>query len=875
MKRPIVSVLIPICNVENYINECLNSVLNQTLKDIEVICIDDGSTDSSLQKLQVFADKDTRVHIIQKKNTGYGNSMNIGLEKTTGIYISIIESDDFIDPKMLETLWNLSENGTIDIVKGNFWDFYGENGKRTAIKNRERAALDSFTKKFTISENSDLLWGHPSVWSAIYRADFLKQNNIKFIEAPGGGWVDNPFFFETSLAAKSIKWTKEPLYYYRKTNPTSSSNHQPDLTLPLRRMIDNIDVVEKYHCQDEHSLKLIYARALMYLYGVLPESSYSSQKDSIRHYASLLFSRLKESVVINNFNLQDQKLYYTYLSPFDRLIKAKKKVLIYNWIQFDNPYGIGGGVNIYCRNLVETILKMRPDIDVYFLSSGWAYDASKTNCYVRGTNNIYWDRCRTFEIVNSPVPAPQALIVNEPNIAIKNTELCRVFKEFINNNGPFDAIHFNNIEGLSLDCLNIKKDYPVSQLIFSLHNYIPFCVHGFYFDRCKKINCRPNHLESDCQKCIKSNNRSDITQELYRRAKNGQSGKKTFEAKEWITSLDFEKLDYFYESNNYTNFCKECIMAINHNMDTVLAVSNRVKKIASENGFDINKLQTSYIGTKVAEYAIQNHNIGLKGEYFKLAYLGSDIHVVEKGYGFLLESLKDLEKTVASKVDLFLTTTNGNEAEMKAVLKNFHSVTIKKGYSHAELGSILHDVDLGVIPVLWEDNLPQIAIEMVAMGVPILCSSYGGASELCESELFKFQGGDKKKFLEKLTTFINNPSLLSEFWEHNMELVTLNKHWEEMEKFYKVESRPEEITVSFEDFILLQKENDFLRRNFGLGLNEAQDIQNSWSYKIGRMITYMPRKFIKILRYVRKHGIAYTFKRALYLMKYNTVHKNI
>ena len=107
------------------------------------------------------------------------------------------------------------------------------------------------------------------------------------------------------------------------------------------------------------------------------------------------------------------------------------------------------------------------------------------------------------------------------------------------------------------------------------------------------------------------------------------------------------------------------------------------------------------------------------------------------------------------------------------------------GYNHNELRTILKNVDLGIIPVLWEDNLPQVAIEMVANGVPILCSSFGGASELCKSDLFKFNGGDEKDFVDKLSVFINNPELLKEYWPNHPPLVTMKKHTEDLEQYYK------------------------------------------------------------------------------------------
>lgn len=107
MANPKVSIVIPIYNVERYLRQCLDSVVNQTLKDIEIICVDDGSTDSSPDIIKEYVDKDPRVKVITKPNSGYGNSMNRGFDMAEGEYIGIVESDDYADPDMFENSMRL------------------------------------------------------------------------------------------------------------------------------------------------------------------------------------------------------------------------------------------------------------------------------------------------------------------------------------------------------------------------------------------------------------------------------------------------------------------------------------------------------------------------------------------------------------------------------------------------------------------------------------------------------------------------------------------------------------------------------------------------------------------------------------------------
>ncbi len=116
-----VSILVPVYNVEKYLRQCMDSLVNQTLKDIEIICIDDGSTDSSPVILDEYAEKDVRVRVIHKSNAGYGHSMNIGLRMARGEFIGIVESDDFADLEMFERLYIIAVEKNVEFVRSNFW----------------------------------------------------------------------------------------------------------------------------------------------------------------------------------------------------------------------------------------------------------------------------------------------------------------------------------------------------------------------------------------------------------------------------------------------------------------------------------------------------------------------------------------------------------------------------------------------------------------------------------------------------------------------------------------------------------------------------------------------------------------------------------
>lgn len=218
--QPKVSVIIPIYNVEKYLRECLDSVVNQTLKDIEIICVNDGSTDSSAAICDEYAAKDPRVKVIHKPNAGYGHSMNRGLENATGEYIGIVESDDFAELNMFESLYNHAKLHEADVVKSKFWLYWST----PEVKNEkfENVGKYPINKITNAKSNPDIILSVSSIWSAIYRKDFLDRRNIKFLESPGASYQDTSFCFITAAAADRVFFTDEAFLHYRQDNENSS-----------------------------------------------------------------------------------------------------------------------------------------------------------------------------------------------------------------------------------------------------------------------------------------------------------------------------------------------------------------------------------------------------------------------------------------------------------------------------------------------------------------------------------------------------------------------------------------------------------------------------------------------------------------------------
>lgn len=216
---PKVSILVPIYNVEKYLRECLDSLITQTLDDIEIICINDGSTDSSADILEEYRLKDPRIKVISKSNSGYGHSMNIGLNNARGEFIGILESDDFADRHMFMELYQIAKKFDAEVVKSDWYNYW--TSKATSIK-QGKIAVKKANRLINAKEDKSLLKIQPSIWSAIYKRDFLKDNDIRFLETKGASYQDTSFNFKVMMSAQRVVLTPKSYVYYRQDNINSS-----------------------------------------------------------------------------------------------------------------------------------------------------------------------------------------------------------------------------------------------------------------------------------------------------------------------------------------------------------------------------------------------------------------------------------------------------------------------------------------------------------------------------------------------------------------------------------------------------------------------------------------------------------------------------
>lgn len=454
-----------------------------------------------------------------------------------------------------------------------------------------------------------------------------------------------------------------------------------------------------------------------------------------------------------------------------------KKILFYNWCPVDSK--AGGGVTIYQRNVITRLLNTN-QYEIYCLNSGMTYTTSaKTE--IKARTSEFGDQVKCFEIVNSPVLAPGEQSIRNLRKYLNDESLYRLVKAFIEDNGGFDVIHFNNLEGLSLKVLSLKECFPETKFIFSVHNYFPVCCSVHLWQKCEDgsaHNCsKASHLE--CVKCCSGL----LNYNLVRFWRCYPNVRGLYRVLKLISTLCPDQED----ASLYERFEKETIGALNRYMDCILAVSHRVKDIIVKHGANPEKVCVSYIGTNVADSPMGKCNADPYADVFHMVYMG--YMRKDKGFYFFLEALKQIPEEAAKHMGVRIVARHSeNDTEelraIHALKEKYKTVELINGYNKDNQRELLQGMHLGVVPVLWEDNLPQIAIEQIAYGVPILPSDLGGASELCQDDRFVFRAGDYDDFVDKVMYLYNNRESLVDFWNHTMTLMTMERHLEELKSYY-------------------------------------------------------------------------------------------
>ena len=477
---------------------------------------------------------------------------------------------------------------------------------------------------------------------------------------------------------------------------------------------------------------------------------------------------------------------------------APLKILIYNYAQPGE--GEGGGVSIYQRNLASALTGLGHS--VILLSSGMRYSIRGSHVSLRRMDDEKYLRA---DLVNSPVVAPA--LATFYDLASYYTsegldhlpELLR--KEF----GDIDIFHFQNVEGLTYRVFTgIRSSFPDARLIYSVHNYNLICaqVHLWFQDQDVCVNYQNGY---NCTRCLINEERRPhhqtvrpfevlitsqlglprthlavrVTRRLLRIAvqKTEIIVKRGFRLKEGRSSLTLDP-------NVYRIFRQRNVELCNQVFDQVLAVSKRTSDILSAYGVRPSRMAVSYIGTSHKSAFLKAKKI----ESFEVLHLGYFGYARrDKGFFFFLDALESLPANIASQVELTVAASIKSAkvlTRLKTLRSRLRSVNYYNGFTHATLDRIIAPVNLGVVPVLWEDNLPQVAIEIVSRGIPILTSDRGGAGEIASNPDFSFKAGDVLSFNERLQSIVTGDLSLKAFWDSSIRIFSMEEHVADLMHFY-------------------------------------------------------------------------------------------
>lgn len=283
----------------NYISQCMQSVISQTLKNIEILIIDAGSTDGTREILEEYALKDDRIHIVLSDKKSYGYQVNMGIALAKGEYVGIVDTDDYIMPEMYEKLYNCAKMYDLHYCKGMSEAFvdihgYGRLTQPMPIFGDNEKIIDKIIVPGNMPE---LLIKDCYLWNGIYQRDFIK--NIKLNETPGAAYQDLGFIFQAYSTAQKAMYINDVLYYYRKDNINASGYDKRAFS----HLVKEYEYVEKLLQEKEEKwISVIYEKMLLHCYSHLSVLACGGELEEALPDIEILRKKLDEANRVGLFN---------------------------------------------------------------------------------------------------------------------------------------------------------------------------------------------------------------------------------------------------------------------------------------------------------------------------------------------------------------------------------------------------------------------------------------------------------------------------------------------------------------------------------------------------------------------------------------------
>lgn len=254
----LISVIIPVYNVEKYLSRCLESVLRQTYKQLEIILVDDGATDNSLEICNKYAARDERIKVFHKENEGLGLTRNYGIKKATGRYVAFIDSDDFIVDDAIQVMYEKAEETGVDLVVAS--SFYKNEPRIVLLEERIYEGTEVKDVLLTymmgnLPKSEDML--SVSAWSKLYRLDLISKYNLEFPSERKLIWEDIVFNMEYLLVCNKVYISHKSLYNYCFNGESITHQYKPNkLELVMHMYNYMYEKIEQIKLPDEAKLRL-------------------------------------------------------------------------------------------------------------------------------------------------------------------------------------------------------------------------------------------------------------------------------------------------------------------------------------------------------------------------------------------------------------------------------------------------------------------------------------------------------------------------------------------------------------------------------------------------------------------------------------------
>lgn len=307
-----ISIIIPVFNVEEYIRECLESLINQTFDNFQVIIVDDGSTDSSIDIVNELKNRFKDIIVLYQQNKGVSDARNLALNYVTGKYVLYVDPDDFLDKNMLKELYIKAEKDTADIVICEYYFYYGENNKKNYIQSYD---VD-FNKIFNGKEIVDMMLNYKlqgQLWHKLFRTELLKKNNFNF---ESGRYIQDVYpVFRIISKSNKIVFLKKALYYYRQRETSTVYKKNMKITDDFYFAMNSI-IRYSNEIKDKISKNsLIYFRCRVLINFIM----YYTNASESNNYSKFINSKYKKlDVKISEF-------------IFNKNIPLKDKFIILLW----------------------------------------------------------------------------------------------------------------------------------------------------------------------------------------------------------------------------------------------------------------------------------------------------------------------------------------------------------------------------------------------------------------------------------------------------------------------------------------------------------------------------------------------------------------